>query len=98
MSTMTNRVAEGKGEKRAAAAAGGAGHPRTEADHTRRCWALWPSGWRSRSALGGRPVVSRLLEDAYRRGQKERLRIRTERARAQATGDTAPAPGRRYVR
>jgi hypothetical protein len=48
--------------------------------------------------LGGRPVASRLLEDAYRRGQKERLRIRTERARAQATGDTAPAPGRRYVR
>ena len=45
--------------------------------------------------LGGRPVASRLLEDAYRRGQEERLRIRAERARAQATGDTAPAPMRR---
>jgi small-conductance mechanosensitive channel len=36
--------------------------------------------------LGGRDVASRMLEDAYRRGSKERARMRTEQAAAPATG------------
>ena len=47
--------------------------------------------------LGGRGVASRLLEDAYRRGEEERRRMRAQRAGAQVTADTArthpPAPG-----
>jgi hypothetical protein len=33
--------------------------------------------------LGGRDVASRLLEDAYRRGQAERQRLRSQRADGQ---------------
>ena len=47
--------------------------------------------------LGGRGVASRLLEDAYRRGEEERRRMRAQRAGAHVTADTArthpPAPG-----
>jgi len=35
--------------------------------------------------LGGRDVASRLLEDAYRRGQAERQRLRVQRADGQRT-------------
>jgi small-conductance mechanosensitive channel len=42
--------------------------------------------------LGGRDVASRVLEDAYRRGQRERERIRTERAAMPATEGTTYVP------
>jgi hypothetical protein len=42
--------------------------------------------------LGGRDVASRVLEDAYRRGQQERNRIRAERGAAEATAGTTYAP------
>jgi hypothetical protein len=42
--------------------------------------------------LGGRDVASRLLEDAYRRGQRERERIRAERAAMPATEGTTYVP------
>jgi hypothetical protein len=42
--------------------------------------------------LGGRDVASRVLEDAYRRGQRERERIRTERAAMQAREGTTFVP------
>ncbi len=42
--------------------------------------------------LGGRDVASRVLEDAYRRGQLERQRIRAERGGAEATAGTTYAP------
>jgi hypothetical protein len=41
--------------------------------------------------LGGREVASRMLEDAYRRGQLERERYRTQQARSDGvTASTAP--------
>jgi hypothetical protein len=42
--------------------------------------------------LGGRDVASRVLEDAYRRGQQERERIRAQRATIQPTEGTTYAP------
>ena len=42
--------------------------------------------------LGGRDVASRVLEDAYRRGQQERERIRAQRATIQPTERTTYAP------
>ena len=42
--------------------------------------------------LGGRDVASRMLEDAYRRGQQERERIRAQRATIQPTERTTYAP------
>lgn len=42
--------------------------------------------------LGGRDVASRLLEDAYRRGQTEQRRLRVQRADGQARGEPTERP------
>jgi Conserved TM helix len=43
--------------------------------------------------LGGRDVASRLLEDAYRKGQVERQRLRAQRADGQASVDPSGRAG-----